>query len=114
MITAFGNSGVHLVCRDTWVAALTHDRLESSGLALLYLFAGGIKPVRSKGQLRPMMEWAQLEELFRDCLDVPEVSLPPDKAISGYLPHARRGPDVNHDPKQQHLSEKKMVENGST
>lgn len=32
-----------------WVAA--------SLLAVLYLFAGGVKVVRSKDQLRPLMEW---------------------------------------------------------
>jgi hypothetical protein len=29
-------------------------------LALLYLFSGGIKVVRSKDQLRPMMEWVDI------------------------------------------------------
>jgi hypothetical protein len=32
-------------------------------LALLDLFAGGIKLVRSKDQLRPMMEWIDIMPL---------------------------------------------------
>jgi uncharacterized membrane protein len=35
----------------------------ASILALLYLYAGGIKIVRSKDQLRPMMEWVDIMPL---------------------------------------------------
>jgi uncharacterized membrane protein len=35
----------------------------ASVLALLYLYAGGIKIVRSKDQLRPIMEWVDIMPL---------------------------------------------------